>query len=180
LVLIGLAIAIIGNMSFNTTIMFVGVLFMGPGGYFLYNGIKGRDTTEVKRLAKQKYIDENPPNTIINRPKVLELTYLDPEYVEDLPILAMPRKCFNDGKSFYLLEQVSAEDETLQDILLPDNDDKQIHYPPDEEANVISMPSNKRYFEWSATLFQKIAIGFLVLIVVVEIIALVILGGNTQ
>lgn len=151
---VGLGIAVMGNMNFNTPMMFLGIVFMGPGGYFIYNGIKGRDSTEVKRLRKQKYNDEEPPNTIILRPKLVEVCYLEPDYIEDPPISAMPRKCFNNNNSFYLLEQVSAEDATLKDLELPDNDDKQIHYPPGEFANVNSMPSFCAFL--AAAIYMKI------------------------
>lgn len=60
---------------------------------------------------------------------------------------------------------------------LPDDDENERYYDPGEMANVVTMPSNKKYFAWSASLMQTIKIGLMALVIAGEVIGLVAMGG---
>lgn len=181
----GLIVAVIGTLNLDNVIIILGVIVAAPGVYLFYRGWQGRGSYSGNyKVAKSKKDNGKGmiyPNCLIIRPKRIDTEYIDPEYLEDLPINAMVRHCFSGNKKLYLLEQEGLEDEKLlKDLELPDDDEDKISYNPVEFANVITMPLNKKYFEWSATIFQKIAIGLMVIVIIAEIIGLVILSGNPE
>lgn len=190
LIAVGMGVAVMGTLNFNMVLMVLGVVVAGPGVYLCYRGWQNRHSyggnisykmARVKRNNGHNGQDAFYPNCLIIRPKSIDAEYIDPDYLEDPPMNAMVRKCHNGNRSFYLLEQ-NAPDEKLglRDLELPDDNDDKISYNPLEFANVITMPLNKKYFEWSATIFQKIAIGLMVIVIIIEIIGLVVLGGSPE
>lgn len=100
------------------------------------------------------------------------------ETMDEVHCKGIPWKFQNDGKYYYIHEE---HDGNLEKFTLPDVDSNNIHYDPIEVRNVITMPRNKAYMNWSSSMFQKIAIGIMAFIVLGEFIMLVILsGGNTS
>jgi hypothetical protein len=187
LLAIGLAVGALNLHSLNMGLTILAMLFLGGGGWLFYTGWRKKGDYAEVRVGKMSgnghkgngKTDLQIPNTLIVRPHSVDLEYLDPDYAEDLPVSAMLRKVQKTNKQFYLLEQRSGlEQNELHELVLPDDSITEIHYLPKEFGNVVTMPCTKKYFEWSATTFQKIAIGLMVLVIVAEIIALVIFNGG--
>jgi hypothetical protein len=168
--IIGLVLAGIGTVKINSVLMLFGIVAGALSAWLAYKGYKAKD--EYYEKPKEKERQTGPiPNCIVVRPGSVEAIYM-----ENAP--GMLRKCFNNGRRYHLLEQESkGERDKLKDIILPDDDKSKIYYNPKEFGNAASMPSNKQYFQWSATIFQKIAVGVMAIIIIAEIIGLVVLGG---
>lgn len=169
---ISVGCAAIGMININNILMLLGVFIGAGSGWLAYIGYKSKDEYYVHEKTKGAGKTTGPPpNCIIICPDSVDAVYM-----ENAP--GMLRKCFNNGKRYHLLLQENKSDkDKLKDITLPDDDKSKIYYSPKEFANATAMPSNKKYFEWSATMFQKIAVGVMAIIIVAEIIGMVVLGG---
>lgn len=97
------------------------------------------------------------------------------ETKDEKELTGIPWKFLNDGKYYYINEKIG---DKLVKFTLPDVDSNTIHYDPIEVKNVITMPRNKEYLNWSSSMFQKIALGVMCFIVIGEFVMLVILSGG--
>lgn len=161
---IGGAVAFLGDKADNPIFIVLG--FAGlAGGVLLLK--KWREVKESRVLGAVVA----DANCLTISESHIEFIYVAKE--EELQGLS--QKCLNDGK-FYHIHKVN-NGEGPEHFELPDDDENERFYDPTEMANVVTMPSNKKYFAWSATLMQTIKIGLMGLVVAGEIIGLVAMGG---
>jgi len=185
LLIVGLILVLGGGylivMGANTTsAVLAGVgFFMALGGALLvYQYIKIRtNTRSVKSQPKVSQDDKNksiasdtgaPPNS-------LNVYYdrIDFEYVEN-PI-GMQQRCFNDNKMYFVHKVIDGKHE---EFALPDDDKKELYYDPSEFSNVVTMPSNFKYFTWAASTWEKVSGVVLAVIIVALIIGNVAMSGE--
>ena len=88
----------------------------------------------------------------------------------------MKVKCLNDNKQYHAHFQPDGESSRVN-LVLPDNEESERHYDPAELANVVEMAANKKYLNYSATVWQKVSVGVLGLVIAGELIGLVAMGG---
>lgn len=161
----GGAIAFIGNETGNPLIIVVG--FGGLAGGFLLT--KKWFEHKTIRMVDKRVMTE-PPNCLI-----LSKTHIIFDHFAVDKLLGLAQKCYNDGKFYHVLRDES--DSNGNPLFeLPDDDENERHYDPSEMANVVTMPSNKKYFTWSATTMQKISIGIMGIIIAGEVIGVVAMG----
>ena len=162
---IGGAVAFLGNETGNPLIIVVG--FAGlAGGVLLVAKWRGQKTL---RMVDTRVMDK-PPNCLI-----LSKTHIRFDHLDESKLLGLSQKCYNDGKYYHVLKDGGDNNGTAL-FELPDDDETQRHYDPTEMANVVTMPSNKKYFTWSATTLQKISIGVMGIVIAGEVIGLVAMG----
>ena len=138
----------------NYAFVFIGVLLVGGGiGYFYWIWNKA----EVSKTKKNEKFN----SLVVNERKY---EFKDMEHGD-----MVPWKNLNTNEDQYLFLNDT-------ELVLPD-DDVQVFYYSDEYYNAITMECNKKYFAWSDTTFQKIAIGAAILVIVIEVVALIALGG---
>lgn len=138
----------------NYALVFIGLLIVGAGvgyTYWIWN------KPEVSKAKK----DEKFDSLVINERKY---EFKNMEHSD-----MIPWKNLNTNEEQYLFLN-------NEELVLPD-DDVQVYYYSDEYYNAITMECNKKYFAWSDTTFQKIAIGAAMLVIVIEVVALIALGG---
>jgi len=173
---IGGAIAFIGNSSDNVLLIVVG--FAGlAGGFLLLKKWYGEKEARVLGEALAK-----PANCLVISKTHIKFTHVDDGTegeVEEGKVKVgvaqgLSQKCYNDGKYYYIHKE---NGQGMEPFGLPDDDENERYYDPTEMANVVTMPSNKKYFAWSANLMQTIKIGIMALVVGGEIIGLVAIGG---
>lgn len=156
---LGGAVAVIGNNTDNPLLIVFG--FAGlVGGVVFFN--KWRGQKEVRIIGK---VFIKPANCLIILKDRLMFAHLKKE-----KLLGLSQKCYNDGK-YYHVHKIDKG--VMAHFDLPDDDEKERYYDPMEMANVVSMPSNKKYFAWSATLMQTIKIGLMALVVAGELIGII-------
>jgi len=166
---IGGAIAYLGNNTKNPALILIG--FAGLAGSFMLF-LWWRNMGQVRILAEQGEEGEAgaaPPNSLVIYPDRIAFAY-----IENAP--GQTQKCFNDGKFYHVLCPGEKEGQ-FQEFTLPDDDEKERYFDPQEFANPVTMPSNKKYFTWSASTMQKISVGIMALVIVGLIIGLVAMGG---
>ena len=161
----GGAVAFIGNEAGNPLIIVVG--FGGLAGGFLL--IKKWFEHKTTRMVDKRVMTE-PPNCL-----VLSKTHIKFDYFTDDKLLGLAQKCYNDGKFYHVLRDEGGNNGNAL-FVLPDDDENERHYEPTEMANVVTMPSNKKYFTWSATTMQKISIGIMAILIAGEVIGVVAMG----
>ena len=164
----GVAIAYMGNESSNPLLILIG--FGGlAGGFILFLSWRKQGDIRLIKGDKRKGLpDGNPLNCICLYPHRIEL-----EYTENP--LGQSRKNYNDGQYYHVHE--SDGNGGFREQILPDDDDKERYYDPGEMANVVTMPSNKKYFTWAASTMQKISIGVMAVVIAAELIGLIAIGG---
>lgn len=162
----GGAVAFIGNEVGNPVIIVVG--FGGlAGGFMLVK--KWFEHKSIRMVDKRKLAE--PPNCL-----VLSKTHIRFDYIEKSEkLLGLAQKCYNDGKFYHVLRDEGGNNGNSL-FVLPDDDENERHYEPTEMANVVTMPSNKKYFTWSATTLQKISIGIMAILIAGEVIGVVAMG----
>ena len=162
---VGGAIAFIGNEAGNPLIIVAG--FGGLAGGFLLV----RKWFEHKSIRMvDKRVMAEPPNCL-----VLSKTHIRFDHFAADELLGLAQKCYNDGKFYHVMRDEGDKNGNPL-FVLPDDDENERHYDPSEMANVVTMPSNKKYFTWSATTMQKISIGIMGIIIAGEIIGVVAMG----
>ena len=160
---VGGIVAVLGNNAGNPLIIIIG--FTGlVGGVLLLK--KWREVKVAMQIGKAV---ENP-NCLTVSESHIEFARLDEDKLQGLS-----QKCYNDGKYYHVHRVNNGEGATHLD--LPDDDENERFYDPTEMANVVTMPSNKKYFTWSASLMQTIKVGLMALVVAGEIIGLIAMGG---
>jgi len=169
---VGGTIAFIGNSSQNPFLIALG--FCGLlGGVLLFVAWRRAGdevimgTSEVKDGRGQ--IVNYAPNSLNIFPDKIEFAYVEEPK-------GLSQKCLNDGKP-YFVNIGNAENDELRTFSLPDDDEKERYYDPGEFANPVTMPSNKKYFTWSASTMQKISVGIMAVVIAAEIFGLIALGG---
>jgi len=166
---VGGAIAYLGNSAGNPLLIVVG--FVGMAGSFLLF-MRWRDIGEARILVEKGEeggVATMPPNSLVISPSRIAFAYI-------LNPPGQSQKCYNDGKFYHVLRD-DKRDREYQEFVLPDDDEKERYYDPQEFANPVTMPSNKKYFTWSASLMQQISVGVLGLVIAGLVVALVALGG---
>ena len=160
---VGGVVAFIGNSLGNPVLIVFG--FCGlAGGFMLFRA--GRHIGDV-RLIKNGEGDKPllPPNSLNVYEKKIEFAHIEKPKGQSV-------KCLNDSK-FYHVHIDGDSKEGLKELQLPDDDEKERYYDPAEFANPVTMPSNKKYFTWSASTMQKISVGIMALVIAGEIIGLI-------
>lgn len=195
---VGGVIAVIGNNADNPFLIVVGFAGLASGVLLLK---KWRDMKESRVLGKVV----GKPNCLtiskshidfahLEEDKLLGLSqkcYNDGKYYHIHRVEEKPNP--SQEELLEQLEGIAQEPELvgerLRDIVgkndgegmshfeLPDDDENERFYDPAEMANVVTMPSNKKYFAWSASLMQTIKIGLMALVIAGEVIGLVAMGG---
>ena len=160
---IGGGVAFMGNTAGNPLLIALGFAVMACGVLLLkkWHGEQGT------RILGEKPVE--PPNCL-----VVSDDYVGFKYLEEDKLLGLSQKSFNDGKYYHVHRK---ENGAMTHFELPDDDENERSYEPTEMANVVTMPSNKKYFTFSASLMQTIRIGLMAIVVGAEIIGLVVLGG---
>jgi len=154
--------------------MFIALGFAGlAGGFMLF--LSWRRSGDVRHIVRDKDGKEKeaaiPPNSLNIYPNRVEFAFVENP-------LGQSQKCLNDGK-YYHIHTVTEEGEggVLSEFQLPDDDDSERYYDPTEFANPVTMPSNKKYFTWSASTMQKISIGLMALLIFGLVIGMIAAGG---
>ena len=155
----GGTIAFLGNEAGNPVIIVLGCAGLA-GGVFLLK--RSRELKEARVLGKAV---ENP-NCLTISESHIEFARLPEEKLQGLS-----QKCYNDGKYYHVHQVNNGEGPTHFE--LPDDDENERFYDPSEMANVVTMPSNKKYFTWSANLMQTIRVGLMALVVAGLVIGLI-------
>jgi hypothetical protein len=163
-------VGLIGFWQFSQNMnMFLGVLgimAMLGGGTCLWFGLQKNEGYIVKKNSPGS--PGVQANTIIIRPNIVEF-----DYIEGLE--GMEHPCDNNGKLYHML---IGTDGQLTDFTLPDQDQDQQFYDPQEFANPISMPANKRLFEFSPSKIKAISLVILAVIVAILGVVLIAMAGN--
>lgn len=160
-------IAYLGNEQGNPLVIFVG--FCGLAGGFILV-VKWRQQGNPRLIGPDGKGRRNGQKAnSLN----IYCDHIEFAYVEK-PV-GQPQRGLNDGK-YYNIHKTIIEGES-EEFKLPDDDDKERYYDPSEFANPVTMPSNKKYFTWSASLMQKISIGLMAAVIGGELIGLVAMGG---
>lgn len=162
---VGGAIAYLGNNTENPFLIVLG--FAGLGGSFILF-LQWRNMGDVRILGGSGE-EAMPPNSLILSPEEVAFAY-----IYNPP--GQSQKCYNDGKFYHVLS-FGKGDKLFQEFALPDDDEQERYYDPQEFANPVTMPSNKKYFTWSATWMQTISLGIMAIVIAGEIIGLIALGG---
>ena len=164
---VGGTVAYIGNLEGNPLLIALG--FGGlVGGFLLFLAwLRRSDIRHIRGGKEERGKDYKPPNSLNLYPDRIEFIY------EEAP-KGQSQKYLNDGKYYHVHE---VPEEEIKEFRLPDDDEKERYYDPGEFANPVTMPSNKRYFTWSASTMQKISVGIMGIIIAAEIIGLVAMGG---
>jgi len=95
------------------------------------------------------------------------------EYVEEP--LGMPWRLLNDSKQYHV--HLVGDDGSKSIFELPDSAKKGSTRDPEELVNPVTMRLNQKYFSYVTTTMQKISVGVLIGILVIEVITMVILKG---
>lgn len=156
---IGGAVAVIGNSADNPLLIVLGFAGLVAGVVF-FN--KWRGQKEVRVIGK---VLTKSANCLLVLKDRLMFAHLKKE-----KLLGLSQKCYNDGQ-YYHVHKIDKG--VMTHFELPDDDESERYYDPMEMANVVSMPSNKKYFAWSATLMQTIKIGLMALVVAGELIGII-------
>lgn len=163
---IGGAMAYLGNDTGNPLLILLG--FAGlAGGVMLF--LQWRHMGEARILAEQGEEGKGKPQDclLIDAERITFCSFLNPP--------GQAQKCYNDGKFYHVLRPNDIGE--LVEFTLPDDDEGERYYDPTEFANPVTMPSNKKYFTWSASLMQQISVGVMGLVIAGLIIGLIALGG---
>lgn len=162
---IGGAVAYLGNNTQNPLLILVGFAALS-GSFILF--LQWRNMGAARILGESGKDGGPLPNSLVIYPSRIVFDYF-------LHAPGQPQKCYNDGKFYYVLRGEEAS--YLEELTLPDEDEKERYYDPQEFANPVTMPSNKKYFTWSASLLQTVSLGIMAIVIAGEIIGLIVLGG---
>lgn len=172
LFVIGGAVAYLGNNTVNPLLIIFGFAGMA-GGVMLFQQWRhmgeARILGEKGEKGEEGEVEGMPPNSLIISPNRIAFAY-----VCNPP--GQSQKCYNDNKFYHILRDGKGEKQ-YQEFTLPDDDDKERYYDPGEFANPVTMPSNKKYFTWSASLMQQVSVGLMAVIIAGLIVGLIALGG---
>ncbi len=172
LILIGGFIAYLGNSEGNVLVITLG--FAGlAGGFLLLRSWRHMGETRILKKTgpdgKEK-IEEKSLNSLILYPDWIDFAYVEKP-------AGQSQKNYNDGLFYYVLTCLKPYFESdkapLSELRLPDDDENERCYEPLEFSNVVTMPSNKKYFTWSASTMQKVSIGIMALVIAGELIGLI-------
>ena len=163
----GGTIGYIGNASENPIIILAGFGFMACG-FLLMKRWFGRDNVRIIASSGNGHGEG-----VLMEPNCLNLHRgkMAFEYVSPQEVKGQEQKNHNDGKYYYVhIDNILGD---LEEFTLPDDDEKERFYDPNEVANVITMPSNKKYFTWSASWMETAKLGIMGLVIGGEIIGLI-------
>ncbi len=161
LLALGIFLAVFGNYGRQILIIMPGIFLTIAGGFLLYSGWREGSLRILKK-------GEPDANSLVIRANSVGF-----EHIADAE--GMQRRCANDGGWYHLL--VEDKNKGLVEYELPDATGERLYYDPRELANVITMPANKKLFEPLPSLFQKVAVGIMGLVVVALGIVIVAMSG---
>lgn len=167
LCVMGGAVAFLGNSTANPLLIIFGFAGMA-GSVLLFQ--QWRHMGETRILREQGEDGEAVPQDclVIYQDRIaFPCSFINPP--------GQPQKCYNDGKFYPVL--CPNEVGELVEFTLPDDDEKERYYDPGEFANPVTMPSNKKYFTWSASLMQQVSVGLMAVIIAGLVVGLIALGG---
>jgi hypothetical protein len=165
----GTFIGYIGNEAENPLLIVAGFFCMASS-FVMFKSWREKGNVRIIPTGGQGKgeVQTEPANSMNLYPGLIKFEYsLVPE--------GQSQKCFNDG-AFYYIQQFNRDENKLEEFKLPDDDEKERYYDPRELVNPVTMPSNKKYFTWSASLMQTIRAGIMALIIAGEIIGLIAMG----
>ena len=178
LVLLGLWSMIVWGQNRDNILFALGGIGIPVGAYLAYWIIAKRESDVVIVLPggmmegggrKKKWAPANSVNIFARMDE--ETEKIHPEAIHfswvDKP-LGQPQQCINDGK-WYFVHIFDLKTKQLKAFMLPDNQ----YFDPGEFANVIKMPAHRRLFAQTTSMFQKVAIGMMVLALVIEGVVLI-------
>ena len=160
LVILGGVISFFGNMATNPFIIVLGFAMLTIGVMIAWNWWQ-QGTIRVEKDAQAL---ERTANSIVISKDYIKFAH------EDKP-LGYQSKCRNDNNLYYVMIDLVGE---LMPFTLPDEETAD---DPKEFANPVTMPCNKKYFQWFKPEFQKISTIVLGVTCIFELITLIALGG---
>lgn len=165
--IIGGAVAFLGNNADNPLLIIFGFAGMA-GSVMLFQQWRHMSAARIL-VEKEEGGEALPQDCLVIYPDRIAFpcSFINPP--------GQPQKCYNDGKFYPVL--CPNEVGELVEFKLPDDDEKERYYDPREFANPVTMPSNKKYFTWSATLMQQVSVGLMAIIIGGLIMGLIALGG---
>lgn len=164
---IGGYVMVVGNNAGNPV-----TIVLGLGGVIIavFFFSKWRDNASARIINTGETVSKELPNCLLISPNYIKFVAL-----EINKLLGLSQKCYNDGR-FYHVHRLN-DDDTHAAWELPDDDENERSYDPHEMANVVTMPSNKKYFTWSSSFMQKVYTGVMAGIILAEIIGLIAVEG---
>lgn len=163
LFVLGGLISFAGQSIVNPFVIVIGFALMAIG---VMVGINWWQASTVRVDSKAKEL-ERTANCLNIYPDHVEFAYME----EPLGFESM---CRNDGKYYYVHSEDKASGE-LRALSLPDEEAVD---DPQEFANPVTMPCNKKYFSWYKPEFQKVSMIIVGVVILFELIALIALGGE--
>ena len=160
LIVLGGLTAFLGNMGTNPFIIVMGMAMLTIGVMIAWNWWQ-QGTILVEKDAQDL---ERTANSLVISKDYIKFTH------EDKP-LGYQAKCRNDNKLYYVMIDKGGKPEPFT---LPDEETAD---DPKEFANPVTMPCNKKYFQWFKPEFQKISTIVLGATCIFELITLIALGG---
>jgi len=160
LIVFGGIITFFGNMATNPFIIVIGMGSVAIGVMSAWNWWQ-QGTIRVEKEAQAL---ERTANSL-----VISKDYI--KFAHNEKPLGYQSKCRNDNKLYYVMLDLDGE---LIPFTLPDEEAAD---NPKEFANPVTMPCNKKYFQWFKPEFQKISTIVLGVTCIFELIALIALGG---
>lgn len=160
LVALGAVIAFFGNTTTNPFIIVLGFAMLSIGVMTGWNWWQ-QGTIRVEKDAQAL---ERTANSLVISKDYIKFTH------NEKP-LGYQSKCRNDNKLYYVMIDLVGE---LIPFTLPDEETTD---DPKEFANPVTMPCNKKYYQWFKPEFQKISTIVLGVTCIFELIALIALGG---
>lgn len=164
LVVLGGVIAFAGQSIVNPVVIVLGFAMTALG---VMVGINWWQQTGSIRVSKKARELERTANCLNIHPDHIEFAHTE-------KLLGFEIKCRNDGKFYHvhIEDQKSGE---LRALSLPDEETVD---DPQEFANPVTMPCNKKYFSWYKPEFQKVSMIIIGVVILFELIALIALGGD--
>ena len=153
----------LGNESL-TFIGFAGLVGMGGGGYLVYRGFS-QGAAEV--INTERHIATKQVNSL----DIYEHECLF-EQVENP--LGQPKRCKNDGKYYYVHIEEPKNDHALKPFELPDF---QYYDPENFGQRVLTLPAHRQLFKRKVKMGQIVSGVILGVLIGVEVIIMVAMGG---
>lgn len=162
LVLVGGLIGFMAQAAANPFLIVIGFAMMAAGALLFKNWWQLSEVVLDKKTGKE----ESAPNSFnIYRDRV-EFSYIEKP-------LGWPHKFHNDSKYYYQHIEDGGQ-EKLKAHALPDVENVD---DPKEFANPVRMPCNEKYFTWYKPGLQKLSTITLGVVIGLEVIGLIALGG---
>jgi len=162
LIIMGGVLGFFGQSIANPFVIVIGFAMLAVG---VIVAIKWWQTGTI-RVDKEARKLEATANSLNIYPDHVEFAYTEKP-------LGWPMKCLNDNKYYHV--HVEGKDKGgMKPFSLPDDEAVD---DPQEFANPVTMPCNKKYFSWFKPGFQKVSMIIIGVVILFELITLIALGG---